>query len=143
MIFGTVMLWESYSEIKTIKLSHSITVSNMDSLANITLLLLLLLFYVFYIFYVFLYFLCFLFLIMFFVLFLLLLSLRLFLLYLLFYLYSSALINGEGLQNIGRSITKFLNSMRGRWVVNLTQTLRFSPIAQQFSKLSHFSGDGW
>ena len=66
------MLWESCSEIKTIKLSHSITVSNMDSLANITLLLLSLLlllllflcflcfliFYVFYVFHVFYMFLC-------------------------------------------------------------------------------------
>ena len=37
------MLWESCSEIKTLKLSHSITVSNMDSLVIITMLLSLLL----------------------------------------------------------------------------------------------------
>ena len=34
-IFGTVMLWESCSELQTMKLSHSITVSNIASLANI------------------------------------------------------------------------------------------------------------
>ena len=33
-IFGTVMLWESCSELLTMKLSHSITVSNMNSLVN-------------------------------------------------------------------------------------------------------------
>ena len=32
---ATVMLWESCSELQTIKLSHSITVSNIASLANI------------------------------------------------------------------------------------------------------------
>ena len=34
LIFGTVMLWKSYSELKIEKLSHSISVSNVDSLAG-------------------------------------------------------------------------------------------------------------
>ena len=35
LIFGTVMLWKSYSELKIENLFHSISVSNVDSLASI------------------------------------------------------------------------------------------------------------